>query len=115
MGRAIRRLTLICFPLAALAGITSATVLAQENFHYTCKLELAQRTIAVAYLVPEQAVPCEVQYTKNDTEPQLLWRADNQEGYCEEKVRQVVKEHEALGFSCEATNLPEQLPGMGNF
>ncbi|MCP8898882.1 hypothetical protein [Gilvimarinus xylanilyticus] len=79
---------------------------AENNYQYVCQLDGEQRLIEVAYLLPDQAVPCEVRYRKNDEELQVLWRADNQEGYCESKANQLMKEQREWGFECAAQNKP---------
>lgn len=88
---------------------------AGENYHYTCQLEEASRRIEVAYLVPEQTVPCEVRYQKNNEDGVVLWRANNQTGFCESKAEALRREHEALGFQCTSHNRPKYLPQLGHF
>jgi hypothetical protein len=70
------------------------------NYAYACQLEDSARHIEVAYLLPDQKVPCEVRYQKNDEPVKVLWRAVNQEGFCESHAQQLVKKHQALGFEC---------------
>lgn len=88
---------------------------ADGNYHYTCQLEAESRRIEVAYLVPEQSVPCEVRYQKNSEDGVVLWRANNQTGFCETKAEQLRREHEALGFECTGHNRPKYLPQPGQF
>ncbi|MDO3386465.1 hypothetical protein QWI17_11515 [Gilvimarinus sp. SDUM040013] len=95
----------------ALSCVTSA----HENYLFICELEGATRQIEVAYLVSEQDVPCEVRYQKNDGDGTVLWRANNQGGFCENKAASLVSEHKTLGFQCESENLPEDLPQIGEY
>ena len=49
-------------------------------------------------------VPCEVHYYKDTEAPgerQVLWRALNQEGYCEEKTRDFITQLGTWGWSCD--------------
>ncbi|MDO6747164.1 hypothetical protein [Gilvimarinus sp. 1_MG-2023] len=97
--------------LLILPGVSTA----QPNYDYTCQLGETTRLIEVAYLVPEQTVPCEVRYQKNDEPGLVLWRANNQTGFCENKAQKLIREHEALGFTCHSDNRPDNLPEFGRF
>ncbi|WP_020210462.1 hypothetical protein [Gilvimarinus chinensis] len=95
-----RHLLWIALTLAANAS-------ADHNYQYACQLDGETRVIEVAYLLPDQAVPCEVRYQKNGEQAEVLWRADNQEGFCEGKAKQMVKEHGQWGFECDTSQEPE--------
>ena len=82
---------------------------AGQNYHYQCTLEEQVRLVEVAYLLADQAVPCEVRHQKNQGETKVLWRADNKEGFCERKARQFVEKQRQWGFSCKSDNLPEKI------
>ncbi len=80
--------------------------LADSNYHYVCTLESDTRVIEVAYLVPEQKVPCEVRYQKENGETAILWRADNQEGFCETQTKNLIEKQKNWGFDCKSDNVP---------
>lgn len=95
--------------LAAIAMLgLSASVLAEPNYHYVCTQAPDVRIIEVAYLVPEQKVPCEVRYKKEDAESSILWRADNQEGFCESRAQYLVEKQREWGFECKSDNAPSE-------
>jgi hypothetical protein len=55
---------------------------------------------------PEDSpLPCTVVYKKQTegVEDQRLWSADNQEGYCEEKAKELVTRLESWGWVCMET------------
>lgn len=86
---------------------------ADTNHGHVCHRDDAQRLIQVVYLVPGQAVPCEVHYEK-DGEREVLWRANNQEGFCEEQARTFVNQQQEWGWQCEAISTDEEIaPGDG--
>ena len=51
------------------------------------------------------SVPCDVVYKKptEGVEDQVLWYAENTEGYCEEKAREFVGKLESWGWVCLET------------
>ncbi len=51
------------------------------------------------------AVPCEVVYKKltEGVEDQVLWNAQNQANYCEEKAAEFVTKLEGWGWTCVET------------
>ena len=51
------------------------------------------------------SVPCNVVYKKQTegVEDQVLWSAENQEGYCEEKAGELVANLESWGWVCLET------------
>jgi len=66
-----------------------------------CIQDQLTRKIEVLYLDPELALPCEVLYDKQEEGSQsILWRAENAQGYCEEKARQLVQKHRTWGWQC---------------
>jgi hypothetical protein len=59
------------------------------------------REVIIEY--PESgALPCKVIYNKptEGFEKRVLWRADNVEGFCEEKANELVTKLESLGWEC---------------
>jgi hypothetical protein len=83
-----------------LAFSIPASTLAADN--YQCTNGDLVRRVEILY-EPGRAVPCEVQYYK-DTEapdaPQVLWRAQNESGYCESKTAAFIEQLESQGWSC---------------
>jgi len=51
------------------------------------------------------AVPCDVVYKKQTegVEDQVLWHADNEEAYCEDKAKAFVAKLESWGWVCAET------------
>lgn len=82
----------------------SATSVAEptNNYTFVCQLEDSTRRVEVVYLLPDQKVPCEVRYQKDNDELKVLWRADNQEGFCENHAQQLIKQQRDWGFECES-------------
>ena len=103
------------FCVSLILCFASVAAMAGNNYHYVCKLDDSVRLIEVAYLVPDQTVPCEVRYQKDDEAPNVIWRADNQEGFCENKAQVLKQKQEAWGFSCHSDNLPEHQISRVNF
>ncbi len=79
---------------------------ADTNYHYTCTQGNSVRLIEVAYLVPKQKVPCEVRYQKENAQSTILWRADNQESFCESKTQRLIEKQKEWGFDCKSENAP---------
>ena len=68
---------------------------------FVCTAGDAERVISVVYF-GDGLVPCEVRYDKG-TGADVLWTAQNEEGYCENQARQFVGKQEGWGFSCSET------------
>jgi hypothetical protein len=52
---------------------------------------------------PGVSVPCEVHYYKDTEMPgedQVLWSAQNEEGYCEARAAEFVERLEGMGWTC---------------
>jgi|SRR5690554_1261972 len=87
------------FPV--LAALSSASVAEpSSNYVFVCQLDDSIRRVEVTYLLADQKVPCEVQYKKDDEDVKVLWRADNQEGFCESRAQHFIKRHTDWGFDC---------------
>lgn len=70
---------------------------------YTCELQGLTRKVEIAYEAAPSKVPCAVNYYKNADAPEeanVLWSAQNMEGYCEEKAAQFVDKLQSWGWSC---------------
>ncbi|MEJ2094503.1 MAG: hypothetical protein P8X93_04900 [Gammaproteobacteria bacterium] len=83
----ISTLLTLCFSQIALADTT-----------YVCTHGDSQRTIEVVYLSSGTA-PCEVRYTKNGF-TEVLWSAEVEEGYCDEKAGDFVEKQRGWGWEC---------------
>ncbi len=91
--------------------ILAATVLpglavAQDANSYQCSHGDLQRRVQIVYETGV-TVPCEVHYYKDTEAPgerQVLWRALNQEGYCEDKTREFITKLGSWGWSCTETS-----------
>jgi hypothetical protein len=71
---------------------------------WNCSNDDLVREVQIEY--PEGgSVPCNVIYKKQTEgfEDQVLWSAENQEGYCEEKAREFVANLESWGWVCLET------------
>ncbi|MDP6374960.1 MAG: hypothetical protein QF921_04995 [Pseudomonadales bacterium] len=66
------------------------------------------RSVEVVYGVEGQAVPCEVIYAKRtEGTTQSLWRANNEEGYCEARAIDFIKQLESSGWDCDSEGTSE--------
>ncbi len=71
---------------------------------WNCSSSDLVREVVIEY--PEGgSVPCNVVYKKQTEgfEDQVLWSADNLEGYCEDKARELVASLESWGWVCMET------------
>ena len=76
---------------------------AQDSNNYQCLMNDLTRRVEVFYETGV-SVPCEVHYYKDTEAPgdrQVLWRAMNQEGYCESQAAAFVEKLEGMGWSCD--------------
>jgi len=75
---------------------------------WNCSSSDLVREVIIEY--PEGgSVPCNVVYKKQTEgfEDQVLWSAEGEEGYCEEKARDFVAKLESWGWVCLETVSPE--------
>ncbi len=84
---------------ASLFALTASTALAMENQKTVCSQGISQRIIEIVY-PGEGEAPCEVHYTK-DTGSQVLWSAQQEVGYCEEKAAAFIEKQRGWGWQCE--------------
>ncbi|WP_417345109.1 hypothetical protein [Ferrimonas sp.] len=76
----------------ALAGV-------EQGDEYICRNGEMERRIQVIY--PQGApLPCEVHYVKG-SDSKVLWRAQNEAGYCEAKAQEFAAKQKTLYFPCE--------------
>lgn len=82
-----------------LASLSIFAVNANQTTH--CQNGDAVRLIEVVY--PQGGeLPCEVQYTK-DGNTEVLWRASNEAGYCEQKAAEFAERQRSWGWQCVTT------------
>ena len=94
----MKSITLTVLTAAALPGLA----LAQDQNSYQCSHGDLQRRVEIVYETGV-TVPCEVHYYKDTEAPgerQVLWRALQQEGYCEAKTRDFVTQLGSWGWNC---------------
>lgn len=92
----VRKLILVVGGVVALGG-----ELAMAN-SVSCTMASLERTVELRYDNPGDAVPCEIRYAK-PTEgfgEQVLWRAENQPGYCEARFGEFLDKLRGFGWSC---------------
>jgi len=86
----------------ALAAILPGLSFAQAPHDYQCTFGDLQRRVVIFYETGV-TVPCEVHYFKDTEAPgetQVLWRALNEAGYCENMADSFVAKLRDLGWSC---------------
>ncbi len=82
------------------------STLSFADISYICSNAGFERRIAIKYQNASNSVPCEVVYDKGEG-AQILWFADNELGYCEEKAEDFVEKQESWGWSCLEENAEE--------
>lgn len=101
----MRKLSLI-----PLLMIFPGLALAQDAGTQCTYGDMVRRVVVMSE--PGVSVPCEVHYFKDTETPgedQVLWSADQQAGYCEEKAAGLVAKLEGWGWNCsgDAPAAPE--------
>lgn len=98
------RKTFVFFVACGLPCAALAQALGQADSNFRCTLGGNVRRVEIAY-EGGASVPCEVRYFKDTEapgEPQVLWNARNESGYCEARTREFVSRLESLGWECTA-------------
>ena len=88
--------------------LMSTTLFAQGQTGYQCTMGELTRRIEIMHETGV-TVPCEVHYYKDTEAPgerQVLWRAMNEEGYCEAKTTELVAKLTDMGWNCGAGAMP---------
>lgn len=69
----------------------------------SCTMTSLERTVELRYENPGEAVPCEIGYSKPSEEKgeQVLWRAENEAGYCEARFEEFVDKLRGFGWTCD--------------
>ena len=93
------KLNKVLFASACLFAGMSTSAMAIENQTTVCSHGKNIRIVEVIYS-SENAVPCEVQYTKEEG-TKTLWSATNKVGYCESKAEAFVEKQKGWGWSCK--------------
>ncbi|MFQ5547518.1 MAG: hypothetical protein ACE5FV_04445 [Woeseia sp.] len=96
---------LVVFLAAMLPGLAAA----QGADKYQCKYGDLQRRVEIFHETGV-TVPCEVQYFKDTEAPgerQVLWRAMNEEGYCERKAQEFIAQLTEWGWNCGPSDVSE--------
>lgn len=106
----MKRMSLMIVAAAAVPGFA----VAQDANDYECSHGDLQRRVQIVYETGV-TVPCEVHYYKDTEAPgerQVLWRALNEEGYCEAKMQEFITKLGSWGWTCTATSgpAPEEAP-----
>jgi len=96
-------------PLAVLVlgAVWGNAALAQS---LVCTNGSLERLVELRYDNPGEPVPCSILYAKptEGVAEQELWRAENEEGYCEAKFEGFVEKLSGWGWSCAAGDGPEE-------
>ena len=88
--------------LSSFSLLLPAALLAQESSGYECSADELTRRVEVFYETGV-TVPCEVHYYRDTEMPgerQVLWRAQNEEGYCEARAAEFVEKLRGMGGTC---------------
>ena len=113
----MKKIILTVLSALALPGLS----LAQDGNNFKCSNGDLQRRVEIVYETGV-TVPCEVHYYKDTEAPgerQVLWRALNEEGYCESQTQQFITQLASWGWDCaqsggaaageaEETAMPEE-------
>ncbi len=98
--------------LVLLTSLTPAPLLAEGSDTYKCTYGDLQRRVEILRETGGQ-VPCEVHYHKDSEapgEPQVLWSATNEVGYCEKNAEALVAKLEGWGWDCGQDESQETPP-----
>jgi len=104
----MKRFTLTILSAAVLPCLS----LAQDSSNFQCTNGDLQRRVEIVYETGV-TVPCEVHYYKDTEAPgerQVLWRALQQEGYCEAQTQQFVEQLGSWGWQCTQGAAADEAP-----
>ena len=99
----------ILFPV--ILAVIPALTLAQTAETRCTNGDTVRRVVIMSE--PGVSVPCEVHYFRDTEAPgedQVLWSANSQHGYCEEKAAGLVSKLEGWGWTCSAVETPAAPP-----
>lgn len=100
------------FRAVLLTAILPSLSFAQGSPNYLCSHGELQRRVEILYETG-MTFPCEVHYYKDTEapgEPQVLWRAMNEAGYCERKTQEFITKLEGLGWNCGSADAAIENP-----
>jgi hypothetical protein len=83
---------------------------------YRCTQGEMVRRVEIMY-EPGLAVPCEVHYFKDTEAPgtrEVLWRAQNEAGYCEARTEELIAMLKSYGWECTSGTTDELLDDVGD-
>ncbi len=109
----MKKISLLVFTAVALPFASLAQDQNQNNYH--CSHGDLKRRVEVVYETGV-TVPCEVHYYKDTEAPgeqQVLWRALKEEGYCEQKTQEFVRQLASWGWSCGPAASAEEAAAPG--
>ena len=99
-------------PLIVVLALLPLGVFAQDATRYECSVDELTRRVEILS-EPGVSVPCEVHYYKDTEMPgedQVLWSAQNQEGYCEARAAEFIAKLEGMGWTCWDAGAPASMP-----
>jgi hypothetical protein len=89
---------------AVTVSLTLAVVPLSNAFSqsWVCEYADLKRYVDIDYPNSPSSIPCSVIYRKptENVDDRILWRAQNDEGYCENRARALVEKLESLGWRC---------------
>jgi hypothetical protein len=92
--------------LSSLAvSLVAARAMAEE---FQCQRGDLVRRIEVQFADDADRLPCEVVYWRDDEapgQPQALWNAEHQLGYCRDKAREMAERLQDSGWACDAIQI----------
>jgi hypothetical protein len=95
---------------AILALVVPCIAAAQDAGKFRCTNGEMVRRVEI-YTEPGRTVPCEVHYFKDTevpAEPEVLWSAQADAEYCQEKATSFVAKLEEWGWTCQSPQVEPQ-------
>ena len=102
--------------MTIIVSLAPAALLAQGQTSIQCTMGDLTRRVEIMHETGV-TVPCEVHYYKDTEAPgerQVLWRAMNEEGYCESKTDEFVATLTDMGWNCGMPSVPSDDDGMND-
>ena len=100
--------------VAVLATAVPEALLAQDSGKYQCTQGDLVRRVEI-YSEPGVTVPCEVHYYKDTEAPgesEVLWSAQSEAGFCEQKTEEFVAKLEDWGWDCSTGQTADSEPAV---
>lgn len=94
----------------ALVAFCSVAVADDEVFDFTCVDSGTRWRVAIFREVKGQELPCSVQAFKHplgrySMNWEVIWRVENQEGFCEAQVLKSIEDFRDDGWKCRQTDV----------